>query len=247
MRQSSFKLWEGKSPYDGSEIMAVITNLLRPSKNPKTGPMSQLWILPKNEEPWKAIKREGGDDCICGDCIYAPLRAKRARANGHNIPSCYVGRKAFQAPSRVWSSMNGSPIQLYKALEAIEASGLPVRYGAYGDPAMLPGWIVKLVHDSALKATQGKRVHTAYTHQPHRGWAGHLKTLAMASVNNACDGEIYRALGWRTFRVTEKPEAAPGEIICPNFTKGIQCIACGLCDGVRGTNDNRKSITIPKH
>jgi len=247
MKQFTFKLWEGNSPYDGSEIVAIISNLVRPSKNIKTGPMSQLWILPKNEAPWEAIKREGGDNCVCGDCIYTPLRAKRARKNGHKIPSCYVGRVAFRAPSRVWSGINKSKVQLEEGLKAIKESGFPVRYGAYGDPAMLPLWLIKLVGKSALEATNGKRIHTAYTHQPHRVWASHLKSTAMASVNSGYDGKVYREFGWRTFRVTEKPEVDDGEIICPNFTHGVQCIACGLCDGVRGPHDKRKSITIPKH
>src|SRR3989304_7920018 len=135
--QSTFKLWEGRSPYDNSAIVAVITNLRRPSKNPKTGPMSQLWVLPQNEEPWKAIKN-GKDSGICGDCIYAPERAWRTRDNGYDIPVCYVGRRAFQAPSNVWKASIHLPTELENGIAAIERSGLPVRYGAYGDIGMLP-------------------------------------------------------------------------------------------------------------
>lgn len=224
--------------------MAVITNLHHLSKNPKTGVMSQLWILPKNETPWMAIKHEGGDDGICGDCIYAPLRAWRARDEGHDIKACYVGRKAFQAPSQVWRSVVDKPVEQAAGLAAIERSKLPVRFGAYGDPAMLPDKLVALIHAAAIAGLAGQK-HTAYTHQSHRKWAQWIRGIAMASVNNEVDGKLYRSLGWRTFRIGTMPDQ--DEILCPNYTHGTQCIKCGLCNGSTGKNDTRKSIVIPAH
>jgi hypothetical protein len=245
-KQTSFKLWEGKSPHDGSDIVAIITNVGKASTNPKTGPMCQLWILPKNVEPWLAIT-SGQDDGVCGDCIYAPTKAKRARELGHDVPSCYVARRGWQAPASVWKSSINRPVQLTEGLAAIKTSGMSVRYGAWGDPAMLPQSLIDAIKEAAGEATKGKKAHTAYTHAPHRRWAGFLKGTAMASVNNAFDGEFYRALGWRTFRVTDGEESGADEIVCPNYTHGVQCITCGLCDGSRGPNDKRKSITIPRH
>ncbi|KKM65521.1 hypothetical protein LCGC14_1490400 [marine sediment metagenome] len=245
MKQSSFKLWEDKSPYDGSEIVAIITNLFSPSKNPKTGPMSQLWILPKNEVPWQAIKTEDGDDGVCGDCIYAPKRAKRAKANGHKIPSCYVARRGWQAPSSVWKAYINKPIQLKDGLKAIEQNNMPIRFGAYGDIGMLPSDLVDRIY--SVINTHTAYTHTAYTHQYNRVWASWTKAYAMASVNNKYDGKLFRELNWRTFRVTERPEAGLNEIICPNYTHGTQCIDCGLCNGSYGPDDKRKSITIPAH
>lgn len=237
--QSSVKIWEGKSPYNNSNIMAILTGLNKPSKNPKTGSMIQLWILQKDEPPHKAIKYEGGDEGICGDCILSPYRSKRARQNGHDIPSCYVGRRAFQAPYSVWRYNKNKPVELNKAIKSIKNSTLPIRYGAYGDPAMLPESLLSKLYKAAAIG------HTAYTHQAHQSWAQWLKPYAMASVSSKYDAKIYQALGWRTFRIGKDPE--PNEIICPNYTHNIQCIKCKLCDGKRGSDDKRKNIVIPAH
>lgn len=55
--------------------------------------------------------------------------------------------------------------------------------------------------------------------------------------------------GYRTFRVIDgvDSEIMKDEIICPNYTNGVTCVECGLCNGVKGLNDKRKNIVIPVH
>lgn len=45
------RIYLGKSMYTGTQIEAVITGLVAPSSNGKTGPMPQLWFMPYTGEP----------------------------------------------------------------------------------------------------------------------------------------------------------------------------------------------------
>jgi hypothetical protein len=238
--KSSVKLWEGKSPYNGDFIFASVSGLDGSSKNPKTGPMSQLWILSKDITPMKAIFQSPGDDSICGDCLFSPKRALVLKKAGKDYTFCYVGKRAYQAPRAIWNSQVNQPVELELGLELIKLSNLPMRLGAYGDPAMLPE---SLVRDIIKRVPSW----TAYTHQYNRKWAWWLKDIAMASVNNETDAVLFQQLGWRTFRVTKTADSNKNEIVCPNYTNDIQCIDCNLCDGSIYLNDKRKNITIPAH
>jgi hypothetical protein len=246
MNKSSFKIWEGESKFNGDPVAAIATNLKSLSQNPKTGPMPQVWILSSSIPPNKAVWQDGGDVAVCGDCILAPHHAFALRDAGEDYTSCYVARRAYQAPLSVWKSNIGSPINLLSFLASLQNLGNPIRFGAYGEPSLLPQDLIdRIVSD--IKHVNGKKTHTAYTHQHMNAHAYWLKRYAMASVENKWDGELFRGLGWRTFRITNNLEAGPNEIICPHITKGIQCIDCCLCDGRRSDDDNRKSITIPQH
>jgi len=242
-KQSSFKIWEGNSPYNNEPISAIVTGADGSSHNPKTGAMMQLWILPSNINPKDAIKT-GEDTCVCGDCVLKPSTYKQTQCKNKTI--CYVAKRAFQAPRSVWQHNIHRPVELDTVTNIISSNHLPIRYGAYGDPAMIPEWEFKSIHVAACKNNK-RKAHTAYTHQHNRKFAQWIKRYAMASVEHEIDGMIMRSLGWRTFRVTDGPEAGKDEIICPNFTHGIQCINCGLCNGRVSESDNRKSITIPRH
>lgn len=239
MKNSSFKIWEGQSPYNSQPISAIITNIYRNSRNPKTGNMSQLWMLSSNISPVMARFLIVGDSAVCGKCPFIPALAKSFR------DSCYVARRAFQAPGNVFRFDMSLPIDLSEAIKNIKLNPRPIRFGAYGDPAMLPQDLFELLI-SAVQPSLNKRTHTAYTHQQDYPFSQWIKQYAMASTHNMVDTRKYWDLGWRTFRITAKPEADKHEIICPNFTNKVSCKNCCLCNG-KILNDNRKSITIPKH
>lgn len=242
-KQTSFKIWQGPSAYNGEEIACILTNTNGSSKNPKTGPMIQSWILPVKMDPKDAIQKNNGDACCCGDC---PL--KPSKAGFKKYDSCYVGRRVFQAPRNVWLGSIKRPVELDKGIISLVQSSHQIRYGSYGDIAMIPKDIFEIIHTSVLKDRKVK-THTAYTHQHKKAFAYWTRRYAMASIENKCDGQLFRSFGWRTFRVASKDnlELDKDEIICPNITRGTQCIDCGLCDGKRHDNDNRKSIIIPAH
>ena len=53
--------------YEDSVRVAIATGFRRPSVNAKTGPMLQVWILIKKENPLAAYQ-SGADVDICGRC-----------------------------------------------------------------------------------------------------------------------------------------------------------------------------------
>jgi len=69
------EVWRGASPYDGTPIVLLITGLVRPSKNRKTGPMVQSYILRQDMRPIEAVTT-GADAAICGACPFRPTLAR---------------------------------------------------------------------------------------------------------------------------------------------------------------------------
>jgi len=234
IKQTSFKIWEGASPYNSAPISSIITGTDGSSNNPKTGPMIQLWIIPKEINPKDAVKT-GEDECVCGDC---PLRPTTTKTN--NFKPCYVGRRAWQAPRSVWQYNIGRKVELEKSWCAMKLSNLPIRIGAYGDGAMMPQEIIqKLVH-----IADG---HTCYTHMWKQKWAQWIKKYSMASVSSVGDAKIAWKKSWRTFRISNQNDCTDNEIMCPHITHNVQCIKCNLCNGKVNKNDKRKSIVIIEH
>ena len=68
--------WRGVSPQDGTPIVLLITGLVRPSQNSKTGPMVQSYIIRQDMRPIEAVT-SGADAAICGSCPYRPSVAKQ--------------------------------------------------------------------------------------------------------------------------------------------------------------------------
>lgn len=236
MKKSSFKIWQGKSPFNNAEIISIHTNLVNLSENPKTGPMSQIFILDANTPPYEKIKT--GDFGSCGNCPLSPHK--------NNNIKCYVARRGWESPNSVWKAYRQNDIEFQESLLALNIRKMPIRFGSYGDPAMLPQDVFENIYKNAKNVLKNK-THTAYTHQFDNKFSEWIKKYALASVESLEHAEKMWDLGWRTFRITEKPEQSKHEIICLNYTKGIQCKDCCLCDGKNSNKDNRKSITIPRH
>ena len=219
---TGYTIFEGKSPITGDDIIAVIT---LKSTNVKTGNMASMWILHKDLSPIEASK-EGKDESICGMC---PHR--------HNLGgACYV--TLFQAPLQVWKSYHKGNYPKVNDMTIFE--GMSVRFGAYGDPNVIP-------IDILVQLKSVVKNSTSYTHQ----WKTEsdnesLKSVSMASVDNKAEATLAIQNGWRYFRVTNDISDInkATEIVCPNTTKGIQCIDCGLC---KGNTIKAKNIVIEVH
>ena len=207
-------LWEGLSPYDQAPIVCIATGFTDRSANGKTGSMLQTWILRQDVKPNEAFK-SGQGRSVCGDCPHA----------GYNNGTCYV--RWYQAPLAVWNCYKrgnyapiGSDWHLFE--------GASVRFGAAGDPAMVPGHVWRCILQYAA-------ANTGYTHQWRQPWAQHLKGICQASCDGMADYIDATAHGWRTFLV--KPAAAPapaGTVHCAaSVEKGAKttCERCTLCDG----------------
>lgn len=214
----SLVVYEGPSRIDESEIVAVVTGF-RHCRNPKTGKMLQLWILPRHVDPVTA-RREGLDTGMCGHC---PLKE-----------GCYV--LWHQAPLAVWKSYRTDHLPHVDADKHwLAFRGRHIRLGAAGDPAALPfGLIVRL-----CRLTPG---HTGYTHQWRVNRHRRLRPYVMASVESYADAQTAQRQGWRTFRAMRPNDTPHGrELRCPSVR--VQCLNCGLCNGA----GSRKSICLPAH
>jgi hypothetical protein len=218
MKETGYTIYDGISPITGDEIIAVIT---LNSDNIKTGDMPSMWILNKNVKPNDAVKT-GADKAICGMCPH----------RHHLGGSCYV--IPWQAPLNVWKTYHRGKYPFVTDLSIFK--GMKIRFGAYGDPYVVPMDIL-----AQLKAFS--KNHTSYSHQWKQGDQT-LKETSMASVDNIHEAIEAHKQGWRTFRVTHDiNKLLDNEMICPNYTHKIQCIDCGLCRGA----GKAKSIAIPVH
>ena len=221
-KPTGYIVYEGVSQLDGvSPIVGIIT---MKSANVKTGNMAQLWILRSDIHPIDA-KKASLDDAICGQCQF------RQSLGG----ACYVN--LGHAPSAVYRTYSKGGYPVAESLNIFK--DMKVRFGAYGDPAALP---------VSILATLKRYVknNTSYTHQ----WKDNknndtLKQVSMASVDSLAEAQEAKEAGYRWFRVTNDIDTLrEDEIICPNTTKGTQCIDCNLCSG---NSVKAKSIVIESH
>jgi len=206
--------------------VSIITGLVSASSNKKTGDMAQIWILNKDIDPVTALKN-GDSKEICFDCPHL--------TNG----TCYVN--VGQAPAQIYKAYKAgkySPLDfgVLKALIKWKA----VRFGAYGEPVLIPLDIVKFIADNC-------RGYTGYTHQWRNAKYSGYKKYLMASADCSEDVQQAHIADFRTFRVKGENDAnLTNEIDCPNQSTGIQCRDCTLCDGL-GKHKNGKSITVKVH
>lgn len=205
-------LYRGESPFLAGEAGKYVVVMTMFSDNRKTGDIPQIWILCEHEHPLEA-KALGHHVAVCGDCPITKL--------------CYV-------------NLAKRPRSVYEAYRAGEYSDDPhaydgvvrvngVRYGAYGDPVLLPMPIVE--HLASLDA--GHRHWTGYTHQWRQPAYQAYRRYFMASVHTLDEMRQAWELGWRTFRVGRIDEIpVAGETHCPAQTSAAkQCIDCFACNG----------------
>jgi hypothetical protein len=225
--------------YEDPNVVVIAT---LETENPKTGNMIQLWILPRDISPLDAV-RTGNDDIVCFDCKHRGT--VQFGPNGESVVTgrtCYV--KVFQAPLAVWNAFQRGK---YPTLDSRDYkfvfSGRKVRFGAYGEPVLIPLAIMRAI----ARVSDG---WTGYTHQWHRYEYRAYRSYLMASCDSEGDRITARANGWRTFRVRTATDALMrGEIACPasdEMNHRTTCERCNLCDGARAS-DGRKDIAIIVH
>ena len=207
---------EFNSPIDGSPCVAILT---LNSSNRKTGNMAQVWILRSDMNPVEAVN-QGKDAAICGDCPH------RKQADGSR--SCYVN--LGQAPNSVYKAYKaGKYIKDPMCLESRKAvKGKSIRFGAYGDPAIIRPIIV----DTLIKACKS---HTGYTHQWRQSFAEAFKGKFMASVDGAIDYIDASLEGWKVFSVVPKGYVPNNIKLCPATVTNSKatCLTCSLCNGAK--------------
>ena len=231
---NGFTFYRGPSMLDGKPIRAVATCIKSDSTNVKTGAMIQVYIMPDDIKPSIAVKT-GQDESVCGSCVHRPSLAIKNGAS-----PCYV--LVWQSVDRVWQASYKDITNAEEIGRAIAPSGKSVRFGAWGDPAMVP-------FDIMAALLRGASHHTGYTHQWRK--FPKFRHILMASVDTIEEREEAKKAGWRTFRVAEKftgeDIVLSGEILCPaseEAGKRTTCDKCGLCAGL---SRKAKDIMIPVH
>lgn len=216
-----------------TELVAIIATM--ESDNKKTGNMIQIWILNREYSPIESVKN-GTDKNVCFDC---GLRG----TDGFKNRKCYVD--LAHGPLGIWEKyIAGGYRFLLRAEYSRVFAHRAVRFGAYGDPVLIPLSILRAIASIA----DG---HTGYTHQWRRPEYQAYRAFLMASCDSLGDYATAKRMGWRTFRVRPKGDTTilAREIMCPasdEAGKRTQCIRCKLCSGARA-GDGRKDITIIVH
>lgn len=221
-------LWEGLSPLDNEPIVCIATFK---TSNRKTGNMVQTWILKANINPVEAIK-SGEDNSICGDCYHRGFKNKAGKIIRKR--SCYVN--VGQAPNKVFGAYQRGIYPMYdSALHAKYFINRKLRWGAYGDGAMLPAELVTYFNSIVVN-------HTGYTHQWRLHFAQWSKNIFQASCDGLEDYLEASAHGWKTFAVVAKNNVPFSGKQCPaTVNDKVQCVTCLLCNG------SKADIFVPVH
>jgi len=194
------------------------------TKNEKTGNMVQVWFLLENHNPVEAVKRGIDASTICRECPFA--------AGG----GCYVN--VGQAPRQIWVKYKrGGYNDLIPAHYALAFTGRKIRFGAYGNPTLLPLAMVKAI----ASVSSG---WTGYFHDWRTNPLAHgYSAFFMASTETESSLRLASALGFRTFHVSPVKPAESME--CLSETKGMECASCKLCSGL--SKQRQPSIWINPH
>jgi hypothetical protein len=232
-RPLGYVLYSGPSALDGAPVVVVAT---MKSSNRKTGRMIQTWVLRADASPVASV-RTGADASICGAC---PHRGDKSSGRPR---TCYVN--VGQAPGSVWRAWRRGRYVAGTLADAMAAApGVPVRLGAYGDPAAVPAEVWSAVRSAPR--------WTGYTHQWRNPAAAALRDVVMASCDSVADAADAAAAGWRAFIVRPADAAAPlpdfvGRAIeCPS-ARGVECARCGLCAGASPRTERAPHIWIAAH
>lgn len=178
--------------------------------NRKTGNMVQVWFLLENVSPVAAVSSGLDFSTVCRDCPFASGRG------------CYVN--VGQAPLSVWRAFHrGAYPVLAPADYGTVFSGRKIRFGAYGNPSLLP---LSLVERLA-------RVSSGWTGYFH-DWRSNPRAadygrFFMASTETQSSFRQAISAGFRVFHVS--PERPEGAIECLSDAAGMTCEKCRLCDG----------------
>ena len=201
----------------------VVTCLVKPSSNRKTGYVIQTYFIDKSrlENQPKVFGSK------CHDCSA--------------VDYCYVTRDKISVRKALKKLIGGEKtsykfVTFEQAIQAIKLSrNTSIRIGTYGDPSIMS--IDDLI--SICKA----KPQLSYTHFWQDPLLQDLKKIAMASTANMYEDLEAKALGWRTFRVrlTKDAPVLPSSIQCLYESRNVQCIKCGLCNGI-ALDDKRKDV-----
>lgn len=210
---------------NGEKVAIIATGIKRRTNNRKTGAMVQIWILLADQNPIVAVQSGLDANTICQGCPFASGQG------------CYVN--VSQAPLAIWKAYKkGKYPKLKPADYGKVFTGKKVRFGAYGNPTLIPLAMVKAI----ASVSNG---WTGYFHN----WRelGQAKAKAynaffMASTESETSFNLANTQGLRVFHANIKQPTNTVE--CLSDSRGISCADCQLC---QGWSKKAKSIWINPH
>ena len=104
-----------------------------------------------------------------------------------------------------------------------------IRWGAYGDPGILPSGLISYFNSLASH-------YTGYTHQWRHQWCQQHRGTFQASTDGLLEQREAMSLGWKTFTVISKQsDMSLYAKQCPATMEHskTQCATCHLCNGSR--------------
>lgn len=206
---------------NGKSYVAIAT---METSNRKTGNMVQIWFLLENENPVESVKNGLDAETICAGCPFAS-------GNG-----CYVN--VGQAPLAIWKGFHRGiyPDLMPKDYENA-FKGRKIRFGAYGNPTLLPLSIVKAI----ASVSNG---WTGYFHDwKENQLASQYAQYFMVSTETENSRIQAENAGFRYFHVS--PIKPVNALECLSETRGLECSQCKLCSGL--SKSRQPSIWINPH
>lgn len=181
------------------------------TSNRKTGNMVQIWFVLKNIHPVDVVQSGLDAKTICQGCPFAS-------GNG-----CYVN--IGQAPASVWKAYHKNRyLPLYPSQYASVFADRKIRFGAYGNPSLLPLAIVKAI----AKVAKG---WTGYFHDwKTNRFASEYSKYFMVSTESESSYRLAKSLNYRVFHAS--PVQPVGSMECLSDAKGLSCEKCLLCSGL---------------
>lgn len=191
------------------EPFVVIATLK--TKNDKTINMVQIWFLLENYKPMDAVKSGLDAKTICFGCPFASGQG------------CYV--TVFQAPTSIFKAYHRGN---YPSIDPVHYQaifgGRKVRFGAYGNPSLLPISIVKAIASVS-------RGWTGYFHDwKTNPLASEYAKFFMVSTETESSYRLAKSLNYRVFHAS--PVKPDGSMECLSDAKGLSCDKCLLCSGL---------------
>lgn len=169
-------------------------------------------------------------------CAGCPL----ASGNG-----CYVSVNPLSAIWRKHTSPNPyEPMSMGTPEWRKFFRGKAVRFGAYGNPSMLPLAMVESIAKLARK-------HTGYFHDWHSMPVERARAYGRFFMAS-CESHNYERaqdLGLRTFTTQPIAGDVPKDagMECLADSHGLSCAECGLCDGTNRRNGRLPNVWIRVH
>ena len=206
---------------NGQSYVAIVT---LETENRKTGDMAQIWFLLENMHPVETVSSGIDASTVCKGCPFAS-------GNG-----CYVN--VGQGPAAIWKKFKrGGYPELHPFQFPQAFAGRKVRFGAYGNPTLLPLSKVKAI--ASLSNGWTGYFHDWKENPLAHGYAAYF----MASTETESSLRLASSLGFRTFHVS--PEKPADAIECLSDSRGMTCAQCKLCAGL--SKQRQPSVWINPH